>query len=146
MYRFCSFLPHLENRCLVPTFMAIAFSKQLRNFFLTPKTWKKLPSKVAHNQPTPFYFTVHPRPQLTTQNYFFILKNLGTRHLFSYLCFLPTWSRTTKAWWLKFFFFATQIHITIRDIHIECSKQFKWNSYFYMSGQSRLFWAALKLL
>ena len=22
-----------------------------------------------------------------------------------------------------------------RDIHIECSKQFKWNSYFYVSGQ-----------
>ena len=33
-----------------------------------------------------------------------------------------------------------------RDIHIECSKQFKWNSYFYVSGQSRPFWAALKLL
>ena len=32
-----------------------------------------------------------------------------------------------------------------RDIHIECSKQFKWNSYFYVSGQSRPFWAALKL-
>ena len=33
-----------------------------------------------------------------------------------------------------------------RDIHIECSKQFKWNSYFYVSGQSWPFWAALKLL
>mgnify|MGYP007048350378 CR=1 FL=1 len=33
-----------------------------------------------------------------------------------------------------------------RDIHIERSKQFKWNSYLYVSGQSRLFWAALKLL
>ena len=33
-----------------------------------------------------------------------------------------------------------------RDIHIECSKQFKRNSYFYVSGQSRPFWAALKLL
>ena len=33
-----------------------------------------------------------------------------------------------------------------RDIHIECSKQFKYNSYFYVSGQSRPFWAALKLL
>ena len=33
-----------------------------------------------------------------------------------------------------------------RDIHIECSKQFKRNSYFYVFGQSRLFWAALKLL
>ena len=33
-----------------------------------------------------------------------------------------------------------------RDIHIECSKQFKWNLYIYVSGQSRPFWAALKLL
>ena len=33
-----------------------------------------------------------------------------------------------------------------RDIHIECSKQFKWNSYFYVSGQSQLCWAALELL
>ena len=30
-----------------------------------------------------------------------------------------------------------------RDIHIECSKQFKWNSYFYVSGQSRPFWAGV---
>ena len=37
-------------------------------------------------------------------------------------------------------------HIIGRDIHIECSKQFKWNSYFYVSGQRRSFWAALKLL
>ena len=33
-----------------------------------------------------------------------------------------------------------------RDIHIECSKQFKWNLYFYGSGQSGPFWAELKLL
>ena len=33
-----------------------------------------------------------------------------------------------------------------RDIHIECSKQFKCNSYFYVPGQSRPFWAALKRL
>ena len=32
-----------------------------------------------------------------------------------------------------------------RDIHIECSKQFEWNLYFYRSGQSGLFWAELKL-
>ena len=29
--------------------------------------------------------------------------------------------------------------IRIRDIHIECSKQFKWNLYFYGFGQSGLF-------
>ena len=33
-----------------------------------------------------------------------------------------------------------------RDIHIECSKQFKWNLYIYVLGQSRPFWAVLKLL
>ena len=34
----------------------------------------------------------------------------------------------------------------VRDIHIECTKQFKWNLYFYVSRQSWPFWAALKLL
>ena len=33
----------------------------------------------------------------------------------------------------------------IRDIHIECSKQFEWKLYFYRSGQSGPFWAELKL-
>ena len=33
-----------------------------------------------------------------------------------------------------------------KDIHIECSKQFEWDLYFYVSGQSRQFWAVLKLL
>ena len=31
-------------------------------------------------------------------------------------------------------------------IYTKYSKQFKWNSYFYVSGQIRPFWAALKLL
>ena len=31
-------------------------------------------------------------------------------------------------------------------VHIECSKQFKWNLYFYVSGQSGTFWAVPKLL
>ena len=33
-----------------------------------------------------------------------------------------------------------------RDIHIECSKQFHWNLYLYVSGQSGPFWAVQKLL
>ena len=33
-----------------------------------------------------------------------------------------------------------------RDIHIECSKQFKGKLYFYKSGQRGPFWAELKLL
>ena len=40
----------------------------------------------------------------------------------------------------------SQILAGIRDIHIERSKQFKWNSYFELCWQSRLFLAALKLL
>ena len=31
-------------------------------------------------------------------------------------------------------------------IYTKYSKQFKWNSYFYVSGQNRPFWAGLKLL
>ena len=31
-------------------------------------------------------------------------------------------------------------------IYTKYSKQFKWNSYFYVSGQNRPFWVALKLL
>ena len=57
-----------------------------------PEKVKKRASKVAHNRPRPFYFTVQPRPRPTAQNWFFILWNLGKRHLFSYLCvklFIP---------------------------------------------------------
>ena len=46
-----------------------------------------------------------------------------------------------------FFLHSADILEKGRDIHIECSKQFKWNLYFYVYGQSRLFWAVLlKLL
>ena len=57
------------------------------------KTLKKWASKVPHNRPRPFYFTGQPRPQPTAQKWFFILWNLGTRHLFSYLCLQldPLW-------------------------------------------------------
>jgi hypothetical protein len=47
---------------------------------------------------------------------------------------------------LYFAYWAQQPEAAIRDIHIECSKQFKWNSYFYVSGQRWPFWAMLKLL
>ena len=36
-----------------------------------PQKWE--PSKVAHNGPRPFYFTVQPRPKPTANNCFFIL-------------------------------------------------------------------------
>ena len=37
-------------------------------FSADPEKVKKQASKVAHNWPKPFYFTVQPRPQLTAQN------------------------------------------------------------------------------
>ena len=46
---------------------------------------KKPPKKVAQNRPRPLFPTVQPRPQPTAQNWFPILRNFGTRHLFSYL-------------------------------------------------------------
>ena len=36
--------------------------KKILNFFFDPKKVKKRTSKVAHNWPRPFYFTVQPRP------------------------------------------------------------------------------------
>jgi hypothetical protein len=60
------------------------FQKKFKLFFC-PGNFKIRASKVAHNRPRPFYFTVQPRPQPTAHNQFFILWNLGTRHLFSYL-------------------------------------------------------------
>ena len=37
-----------------------------------------------------------------------------------------------------------EFHGLLRDVHIECSKQFKWNLYFYVSGQSRPFLGSAK--
>ena len=50
---------------------ATMFSKEKKNF--DPEKVKKmqsekLASKVAHNQPRPFFPTVQPRPQPTAQN------------------------------------------------------------------------------
>ena len=62
----------------------------------------------------------------------------------------PSWIKMLWKCFLSFFGFwltvldRCRIHTGIRDIQIECSKQFKWNSYFYGSRQNRLFWAALK--
>jgi hypothetical protein len=90
------FFPHkkyfLKNFWLLLTFILCNFSvrtlkyfqKKIKLFFVH-KNLKKQASKVAHNQPRPFYFTVQPRPQPTANNRFFILWNLGARHLFSHL-------------------------------------------------------------
>ena len=58
---------------------AIVFSKKFQHFFLTPKKWKNGPQKLLIIGPTPFI------SQSTVQNWFFILWNLRTKHLFSYL-------------------------------------------------------------
>ena len=53
----------------------------LKQSFFAHEKLKKTPKKVAHNRPKPLYSTVQP----TAENWFSILWNLGTRHLFSYL-------------------------------------------------------------
>ena len=67
---------------------AIVFLKKLKKKFLTPKKWKNGPQKLLIIGPDPFISqsSQHQRP--TAQNWFFILWNLGTRHLFSYLCYI----------------------------------------------------------
>ena len=48
------------------TFFSV-FKKNSKTFFY-PEKVKKRASKVAHNQPRSFHFTVQPRPQATAQN------------------------------------------------------------------------------
>ena len=74
----------------------IIFKKFLKKFF-DPEKGKKQASKVAHNRPRPFFPTNQPRPQPTAQNWFPILENLGTRHLFSYLWWRG-WCATFTIW------------------------------------------------
>ena len=62
--------------------------KKIKKKIFDPEKVKKRASKVAHNLPRPFYSTVQPRPKPKTQNWFSILWNLGTRHLFSYLWYI----------------------------------------------------------
>ena len=54
---------------------------------LTPKKWKNRPQTLLIIGPDPFISQSSPdqSPQPTAQNWFFILWNLGTRHLLSYL-------------------------------------------------------------
>ena len=40
----------------------------------------------------------------------------------------------------------SEFQVKVKVIYTKYSKQFKWNSYFYVSGQNRPFWAALELL
>ena len=52
---------------------------------MTPKKWKNWPKKLLIIGPDPFISQTSQDQRPTAQNWFFILWNLGTRHLFSYL-------------------------------------------------------------
>ena len=79
---------------------------------------KKPPSKVAHNWPRSFYFTVQPRPQPTAQNWFFILWNLGTRHMFSYLWFNSSSIQLKLMyWWGAYFLLQVALWKPQRNFH-----------------------------
>ena len=65
---------------------AIMFLKKFLKFFFTPKKWKNGPQKLLIIGPDPFISQTSQDQRPTAQNWFFILWNLGTRHLFSYLC------------------------------------------------------------
>ena len=54
--------------------------------FLTPKKWKTGPQKLLIISRDPFFPQSSPQP--TSQKWFSISWNLGTRHLFSYLWYL----------------------------------------------------------
>ena len=55
---------------LYPTFQCWRYN--LKKEKIANEKLKKPPKKVAHNWPNPFYSTVQPRPQPTTQNWFSI--------------------------------------------------------------------------
>ena len=61
--------------------------------------------------------------------------------IFKYPIFETSWVKK----WLKVVI-DNNIDKEFRNKHIDCSKQFKWNLYFCVSGHSRPFWAVLKLL
>ena len=57
---------------------------------MTPKKWKNGPQKLLIISPDPFFSQSSPDQRPTAQNWFFILWNLRTRHLVSYLCHITT--------------------------------------------------------
>ena len=63
---------------------------------MTPKKWKNGPQKLLIIGPDPFISQSSPDQLPTAQNWFFILWNLRTRHLFSYLCICYTISTALK--------------------------------------------------
>ena len=53
-------------------FLLKTFQKKLR-FFFDPEKVNKQTSKVTHNRPNPFYFTIQPIPHTTDFSYYEIL-------------------------------------------------------------------------
>ena len=66
---------------------AIVFSK--KKFFWPRKCEKNWPQKLLMIDPDPFISQSSQDQRPKAQNWFFILRNLGTRHLFSYLWLFP---------------------------------------------------------
>ena len=58
-------LPVLKSNIVI---CPIVFSKKIEKKIFDPENMKKTPSKVAHNRPRPFSFTVQPTPQPIAQN------------------------------------------------------------------------------
>ena len=71
------------------------------DFFFTLKKWKNGPQKLLIIGPDPFISQSSPDQRPTAQNWFFILWNLGTRHLFSYL-----WGKRLVYGQFRFWIFA----------------------------------------
>ena len=68
-------------------FIQCNFSVRTLQYFQKKCLTDFLPSKVAHNWPKPFFFTVQPTAQPTAQNWFFILWICPKTHLSPYLWF-----------------------------------------------------------
>ena len=52
----------MKNAASVIVWFTHKFLALQKGVFFFSKTWKKPPSKIAHNWPRPFYFTVQPIP------------------------------------------------------------------------------------
>ena len=66
---------------------AMVFSKKFKNSFGLEKV-KKRASKVAHNRPRPFYFTVQPRPTAHSLEWIFhIIKSWDQTSVLLSVCY-----------------------------------------------------------
>ena len=73
------------------------FQKNCKLIFLSIKTLRNGPQKLLIIGPNPFISQSSPDHSPQLRNWFFILWNLGTRHLFSYLCNIIEEINTTES-------------------------------------------------